>query len=877
MTRRTSHPSPWPLRLALLALVGAGLVTAPPLTARQAPAAAPAATAAPVTPTPAIVRDLRRFKQMGTILYVAAHPDDENTQLIAYFSRARLMRSGYLSVTRGDGGQNLLGPEFYEKLGVARTQELLAARRLDGGRQFFTRAIDFGYTKDFKEALSTWDHDQVLADVVRVFRTFRPDVVVAGFSTEPAPGQHGQHTASAVLAGEAFRQAGDPNAFPDQLATLAPWQPTRLLQNAGGFGRGGRGADAPLPAGAVRVDIGGVDPATGEPLARIAGESRAMLKTQGFGNFAANAARAGGGPNPQTLMVLGGKPAADDPFDGIDTTWARIPGGADVGPMVDAIVKNFAPGNPAASVPALLALRARVARLPSDPLVVEKRADLDRILQACLGLTVETRVARAEWVPGEAVALRETAAVASAVPVQWVGTRYPTLSRQTGTRTALRAGQPLTVSATETLPAATPLSQPYWLREDGTTGMFRVDDASLIGRPENPPVLPVEYLFEVGGQPLVVPDEPMAMTTTAAGAPSARRLDVIPPVSLAFANNVRLFAPGSAHPVTVDVLAARAGTAGTLQLDLPKGWTASPASQRFSLAAVGAHATLTFSVTAPAQPATGTLGAHATIGGARYDTERAVIDYAHIPLELLQRRARTRLVALDLAIRGRNVGYLPGAGDEVPEALRQMGYAVRTLSIADLSADGLRGLDAVVTGVRAFNTRADLAARLPALFAWAHDGATVIIQYNVATGLQTTTLAPLALHISQSRVTDERATMTFLAPDHPVVTTPNRLTAADFDGWVQERGVYYADQWDPQFTPIFAASDPGEAPLDGGLLVARYGTGYYVYTSLDFFRQLPAGVPGAYRLFANLVSLGSGLPESRRATPSLPAGRRATR
>ncbi len=819
-----------------------------PVVARQA---APVATAAPAAASP-ILQSLQRLKQMGTVLYVAAHPDDENTQLIAYFSRVRLMRSGYLSVTRGDGGQNLLGPEFFEKLGVARTQELLAARRIDGGRQFFTRAIDFGYTKDYREALETWGHQDVLSDVVRVFRTFRPDVVVAGFSTQPAVGQHGQHTASAVLAGEAFKLAGDPAAFPDQLTTLAPWQPTRLLQNAGGFG-GGRGG--PAPANALRVDIGGTDPITGEPLALIAGESRSMHKTQGFGNAAANAGR-GGGQNLQSLLPLDGTPASQDPLDGIDTTWARIPGGADITPAIDAIIAAFKPDDAAASVPALLALRTRVAQLRADPIVNEKRGDLDRILQLCLGLSVQTTVPDAARVPGESLAMTHTVTITSSVPVQWTAMRYPSTGHQVAIDAALQADRPVTRTATERLAPSTPLTQSYWLREDGTKGLFHVDDAALIGRPENPPVFPVDFVFQVGGQPLVVRDEPVQLAARASDTASLRRVDVIAPVSIAFASDVRLFAPKAAKTVTVDLLAARANTAGTLQLDLPAGWTATPSTRTFRLATAGAHDALTFTVTAPARADAETLKAHVTVGGVRYDTERFEINYAHIPPQLLQRHARSKVVSLDLAIRGHALGYLPGAGDDVPQSLTEMGYDVRMLNDSDLTADGLRGLDAVVIGVRAFNTRRDLAAHLPALFEYVNNGGTVVTQYNVATGLLTTTLAPLPLKLSQDRIVDETATMTWLAPDHPAMTTPNQLTPADFDGWVQERGLYFPNEWDNAFTPLFAANDPGEAPLRGGLLIAKYGRGYYVYTGLAFFRQLPAGVPGAYRLFANLVSLG---------------------
>lgn len=808
----------------------AGALLSPPLITYGAGSVGPAQHGA------AILQNLRRFQQMGSVLYVAAHPDDENTQLITYLARGRGYRTAYLSLTRGDGGQNVLGGEFGAQLGVIRTQELLAARRLDGGQQFFTRALDFGFSKDYRETLRIWDRQQVLSDIVRVIRTFRPDVMITRFS--PIPGNtHGHHTASAVLAIEAFKLAGDPNGFPDQLTYLKPWQPKRLLQNGGG-------------PDSFEIDITGVDPVLGESFADIAGRSRSMHKSQGFGAY-------GGGraSQPESFHLLGGDPAAKDIMDGVDTTWNRIPGGADIGPMAGAIINAFNPGEPAASVPALLQLRTRLTALPADPLVDEKRRDFDKILQACLGLTVQTVIPQAEVVPGETLNLRQTALVQSAVPVRWVAVRYLTTGARVAEATPLQAGQAAVRETTQTLPAGTPLSQPYWLRKDGTAGMFRVDDPKLIGRPENSPVFPIQYIFEVGGQTLLVPDEPVQVSGDASAA-QTRRLEVIPPVSLRFTTAVRLFTPGMSNPVEVEITAARAGSNGSLHLDAPAGWMVQPAARPFRLAAAGEHTNLSFVVTAPPQPTTAIITAHADINGSDYDTGRIEIHYAHIPPLLLQPRARLKAVALNLAIRAHEVGYLPGAGDNVADALDQMGCKVTILTGADLTADRLSHFDAVVIGVRAFNVRTDLVDHLPALFAYVEGGGNVVVQYNRPEDLKTTKLAPFDLTISKLRVTDEQAPVTFLTPDHPALNIPNKITAADFEGWVQERGVYYPSDWAKEFTPVLAAGDPGEEPLKGGLLVAKYGHGYYVYTGLAFFRQLPAGVPGAYRLFANLVSLG---------------------
>jgi hypothetical protein len=506
-------------------------------------------------------------------------------------------------------------------------------------------------------------------------------------------------------------------------------------------------------------------------------------------------------------------------------------------------------------VPALLAIRGRVSALPMDPVVGDKSQQLDRIIQACLGLDVETLVDRPEVVPGEALKMRHTAILRSAIPVRWTAVRYPSIHRAMTKVLELRANQPAVRDDTRTLPATTRPSQPYWLRKEGTAGLFHVDDASLIGRPENPPVFPIEYVFEVGRQTLVISGEPVSPADPA-NATMRHRLDVIPPASLRFVSGVQLFAPGAARPVTVELTAARAGVAGAVLLEGPAGWSITPTSQPFHLAAAGEHVRVTFTVTAPTQRVSAALEASVEVNGARFNTQRVELRYDHIPFQLLQPVAKLKVVSLDLAIRGRRVGYLPGAGDDVAACLGHMGYAVTQLSGADLTPDTLRALDAVVIGIRAFNTRTDLAEHLPALFAYVEGGGTVIAQYNLSSGLPANWLAPFQLRISRDRVTDEHAPVTLLAPDHRSLTTPNRITKEDFDGWVQERGLYFPDQWDERFTAILASSDPGETPLRGGLLVARHGKGYFVYTSLAWFRQLPEGVPGAYRLFANLVSLG---------------------
>ncbi len=799
-----------------------------------------------------ILQELRAFRECGSVLYVAAHPDDENTQFLAYLARGRGVRTGYLSLTRGEGGQDLIGPEIGDPLGVIRTQELLAARRIDGAEQFFTRARDFGFSKSYEETFAIWGKQPVLSDVVRVVREFRPDVIVTRFPPEPG-GTHGHHTASTVLALEAFKAAGDPGAFHD---VETAWQPARIFWNS--F-RDARGSTPPL-----RLDIGGYLPLLGESVGEIAARSRSSHRSQGYGTVATRGARL------DDFQPLDGKPAGKDLFDGIDTTWARWLGYAEVGKMTDEIIVHFDPQNPAASVPALLRvqhfldgkLADEKGHDPGLEVIKGKGGDLNRILQDCLGLYVETTVAQPDVVPGETIRLRHTVLLRSDVPVTLTGVLLPPdqPAPNKELNVALHNDQPVTQELAWTPKAKTPFTQPYWLREPGSAGLYEADE-NLIGQAEDLPSLELYNLFEVGGETLKVTTEPLNVTADPVKGEVRRRLDVVAPVALTPTRDVELFTPESDRTVEVEVRAYRPDQTGTLRLAAPPGWTVAPDAQPFHLAAVGDHARVAFTIHAPSQPGTAELTAEATVGGRTYNTTRQEIRYDHIPSQLLQPPARVKAVCLDLAIKGKQIGYLPGAGDRTTEALTAMDYDVTTLSGADLTPERLRAFDAVVVGVRAFNVRTDLAAGLPALFAYAENGGTVVEQYNTPNGLTNPRLAPYPLELSrdlpQQRVTDENAPVTLLAPGHPVFNVPNKITPADFGGWVQERGLNFPVTWDQEhFESLLACSDPGEAPLKSGLLVARYGKGYFVYTGLSFFRQLPAGVPGAYRLFANLVSLG---------------------
>lgn len=829
--------------------------------------------------TPAIVQQLRTFANTGTVLHVAAHPDDENTQLITAMARGRGYRTAYLSITRGDGGQNERGPDFGEKLGVLRTQELIAARKLDGGRQFFTRAIDYGYSKSPEEALRIWDHQAVLGDVVRVIRTFRPDVIITRFPIPPGSGGHGQHTASAMLAVEAFSLAADPTAFPEQLNEgLKPWQAKRI-----GWNGWNNNNQSPLKGPITQFDIGGADPVTGVPFGTIANQSRGMHKTQMLGVFSERV----GSPaqNFQNFQLLAGDAPTTDIMDGVDTTWARLPGGAALIPLIEDAIAKFTPADPAAIVPALLVIRAKLRELgaeprnlasnilvsplkdaplgtpgayPQKPMMDEKLAYLDDLICSLLGIEYGATTPKAEVIPGETIDLRQTVSVKSDVVPVAVTYRFEDDSIvESSEPIPLLPSKALEFTTRMKVPPDALLTHPYWLREESAVGLAKVSNPRLIGTPENAPALTTRIGLKVGTELIELPLIPVEAITGGIRRP----ISIVSPVTLAFPHEIELFTTGATKEVIVEVVSARSNARGDLRLVVPQGWIANPVAQRFKLAHPGDRTALRFSVTAPNAPGSVSLTASTVVDGITCTTGRVVLDYAHLPQQLLQPTARTRATALNAQTRGQRIGYLPGAGDSTVESLTQLGYEVVTLTGADLTPARLAGLDALVLGVRAFNDREDLAANLPGLYAWVETGGTVIAQYNRPNNLKATALGPYELSIEgpapRLRVTDEDAPVTFLAPDHPVLNTPNKITDADFVGWVQERGAYFPSKWDEaRYTAILAMNDPGEPPLRSSLLVAQHGKGWFAYTGLSFFRQLPAGHPGAHRLFANLVSLG---------------------
>ena len=789
---------------------------------------------------------LQKLNVLGRVLYVAAHPDDENTNLMALWANGSLYDTAYLCVTRGDGGQNLIGPELGERLGVIRTHELLAARRLDRGRQFFTRAVDFGYSKSAAETLRIWDREKILADIVWTIRRWRPDVIVTRFSPEDDR-THGHHSASAILTREAFQAAGDPKRFPEQLAMVEPWKATRLVWNTSPFFFSNR--NLPFdPTGLATLEAGGFSPLLGKAFTEIAAASLSMHKSQGVGSPPRRGAR------KEYFKLLEGAPISTGLFDGIDTTWSRVAKSEAIAEKVKQLLATFVPADPAASIPKLLELRSALTESDDKNWFAAKAGEIDALIAACLGLHIESSTANAVVTAGQQLPIKLEAINRSKVPVQLLEARTPVSGEQLRLDVPLPQDQLVAKDLSPTLPKEVTWTQPYWLRKPAV-GTFVVDDQKLIGLPENSPPFPVEVILRVGEQDLRYLVDTKHRTVDPVVGELRHALVIAPPVFANLQNNAFVFADDKSKTIQVRVTASTGAVRGGLKLEAPKGWRIEPAHVPVDLKAADAESFATFTIHPPANPGEGTLRAVVTVDGRDYSFARERISYQHIGVQTLMPPAEARLVRADIKKKGELIGYIAGAGDDIPQSLQQIGYNVKMLDASEITAENLKRFDAVVLGIRVYNTQERIANWQPELLAYVEAGGVVVTQYITTAGLITKEIGPFPIEISRERVTDETAEVRVLAPEHPLLNTPNKITSEDFKGWVQERGLYFSNKWDRAWQPILSSNDPGEKPLDGGQLVAKSGKGYFIYTGYSWFRQLPAGVPGAYRLFANMVSL----------------------
>jgi LmbE family N-acetylglucosaminyl deacetylase len=799
---------------------------------------------------------VEKLSVLGSVLYVGAHPDDENTAFLAFMAKGKLVRTGYLSMTRGEGGQNLIGPEQGDELGVIRTQELLAARRVDGAEQFFTRALDFGYSKTSEETMKIWDNDKILSDVVWIVRNFRPDVIVTRFT--PTIGGHGNHTSSAILAEEAFNASGDPGRFPEQLKYVKPWKAKRLMFNSARF------FDAALDtATAIKVDLGEFSPILGRSYSEIAGIGRSNHKSQGFG-----APQRRGSGFDYFVLSLGDKPGSSL-FDGIDLTWSRVTDGNIVGATISDLQKQFDCQNPAASLPLLLKAYAEMGEIHDNEWVEIKKEEIKEVIRSCAGLWLDALASDYSAIPGGEVKVTFGAINRSHEPI-----RIDSVAIPYSTGSFAKGMLPFNIPVQEDFVVHVPddfrYSTQYWLRETPDKGSYNISDYRLIGLAENKPPLSAVVYLTVRGQQLAYNVPVRYRSVDPVEGELYRPFVVVPPVALNLEEKVYVFSSDAEKEIRVVLKGGTANAIGTVRLELPKGWSTVPATIPFVLKNKNDEKVIGFAVRASRSATSGAFAVEAEVGGKKMTQGLTTIRYSHIPPQTMLSRATGKLVRLDLTKNGDTVGYIMGAGDEVPTALRQMGYQVTLLSDDELANSDLSHLDVIIAGVRAYNTRPSARIYQNRLMEYARNGGTYIVQYMTPQRRETEDIGPYQLNVSRDRITVEEAPPVFVNPKSPLLNFPNKITDADFNGWVQERGLSFANGWDARYDTAIAFADPGESPKSGGLLYTQYGKGYYVYTGLAFFRQLPAGVPGAYRFFSNILSIGkeAGLRKMPRAQDS---------
>ncbi len=798
---------------------------------------------------------IQKLNFLGTALYVAAHPDDENTRLISYLSNEVKARTGYLSITRGDGGQNLIGTELKELLGVIRTQELLGARRVDGGEQFFTRAIDFGFSKHPDETLRIWNKAEILDDIVAVIRAFKPDVIINRFDHASPGSTHGHHTASAMLSLEAFDLVNDPKSYPEQLSTVTLWQPRRIFFNTSWWFYGSEeNFEKADKSNMLSLNVGAYYPLLGVSNNEIAALASSQHLSQGFGRLSNR-----GNENDYIQLLKGDLPVdKSNIFDGINTTWSRIEGGEDIGKILYTIEKNFDFANPSKHIPQLVEAYKLIQKLSDTHWRVQKTKELEEIISATSGLYLEATAEEGYSSPGGTIKIDIEAINRSSQDLVLKSVDVSNSKSKLYPDETLLPNQGRNYEFTVDIPLQTSYTSPYWLTNQGSLGMYEVKNRALIGKPETPRALIAHFVINIGGHDIPIQKPVVYRFAKPDKGELYHSFEVLPKASARISEKVLIFSNIESKQIPVEIKALENNLKGTASIKIPANWNVYPEKIDFEIAQKGDVSTVYFTLSPPKMESEGKIIPVVTSDGQEYTQELVEINYEHIPKQSVLIPSETKVVRLNIVKAGEHIGYIVGAGDKVPESLEQIGYKVNTITLSEIQEESLKQYDAIVVGIRAYNVVDQLKYKQRFLLDYVKNGGNLIIQYNTSgrRGLDFENLAPYEIHVSSDRVTDENSPVEILDQSHSLVNFPNKLNKKDFNGWVQERGLYFPDTWGKEFTPILAMQDPEESLKKGSLLVASYGKGNYIYTGLSFFRQLPEGVPGAYKLFTNMISLG---------------------
>lgn len=784
-----------------------------------------------------IYEAVQKLNFLGKVLYVAAHPDDENTRLITYFSNYYHAETAYLSLTRGDGGQNLIGPELREKLGAIRTQELLAARNIDGGNQFFTRANDFGYSKEPNETFSIWNKEQVLEDVIQVMETFQPDIVINRFNHRTPGTTHGHHTASAMLSLEAYEKLNN--------------KPSRVFFNTSWWFYGSEEAfEKADKSNLLSFNANVFYPLKGKSNHEIAALSRSQHKCQGFGSTGTR------GSETEYLEILKGNlPNNTNLFEGIDTSWNRIKDGEAIGKILNEIEKNFNFTNPSSHIPKLIEAYKLIQNLDNSHWKKSKSNQILKIIEACSGLYLEAITSTENATKNETIAIHFEVINRSNSNVKLLG--YNILNENLQDKVEILSNNE-SIKFDEKkfiIPNTIEYSNLFWLKEKPTVGMYQVSNKAIRIYPEEKLQFPVVFSVEIEGHKIDFIKNLVFKKNDPEKGEIYIPFSVLPEVTSEIVNKVSIFNTNNPKEIQVKLKSNKTNSSGIAKLIVDSNWKIEPNEIPFSIERENEEKTVTFKVFPPDNESNTDFSVEILTKTEKHQLECVTIKYDHIPKQTILQPSEGKLVRLDIQTKGKNIGYIIGAGDEVGKYLENIGYTITYINPTEISKENLSNFDAIILGIRAFNTIEELKFKNKDLFQYVENGGNLIVQYNTTSGLITEEVAPYDLKISRDRVTNENAKVSFVNPKHPVLNVPNKITSKDFENWVQEQGLYYPNKWNKAFTPILSSADSGEKQKEGALLIAKYGKGNYIYTGLSFFRELPEGVSGAYRLLANLISL----------------------
>jgi LmbE family N-acetylglucosaminyl deacetylase len=794
-----------------------------------------------------ILQNILKLKTVANVMYVAAHPDDENTLLISWLSKEKKARTAYFAMTRGDGGQNLIGNEQGEYVGLLRTHELLEARKIDGGEQYFSRAIDFGFTKKTEEAMLTWGKENILEDLVLQIRKFKPDVIINRFPPDDRAG-HGHHSASAVLAAEAFEAAADPNKFPEQLKTVEIWQAKRLVWNS--YSRGFNNEE-PKEGTSIKLSLGDYNTLLGKSYPEISAEARSKHRSQGFGSAVTRNERY------DYALHVKGEPAKTDILDGVNTTWMRINGGEKIDNALEQIVKKYNIAQPAESVSDLVAVYSMIENLPKSIYTENKKTECINLILQCAGIYFEANPSKYVVSPSQKLKFFMTAIKRSNLEITLNKVSFSGIAeKDTVFNTPLTYNKALEKATEIEIPNTAIITQPYWLKENQEKGIYKISEEKFRGLPMAPDPLYANFEFSIAGKTLNYIAPVKFKYTEPSFGEIYRYLEVRPEVLVNLDQKVYIFADVKPRKIGVTVDSNLPSLETKVGLELAPGWKCEPLIQNVILS--GKSQKVFFTITPPVLNSEIEIKAFATTQNGKYERAIKNIKYDHIPELNVFPIASAKANRINIQKRGQKIGYIAGAGDEVPDALKQIGYDVNAINESNVNSN-LSIYDAIIVGVRAYNTEDWLVNAQENLFKYVSNGGNLIVQYQTQAfygTVKTKELGPYSLNVGRGRVTDENAEMKILKPAHPLLNMPNKITSKDFDGWVQERGLYFADKWSDKYETIFSIKDAGETEQEGSLLITKYGKGNYIFTGLSFFRQLPAGVPGAYKLMSNLISIG---------------------